>query len=207
MKIKLHIGVLVVLMAFLGTFFETSATANQQIVIQFLDKDIAKDASESAIESVKKLLQSLGAALIKINKNKAGQLVITYYSETDVEHIQNVLSAADDFKLANDSDHKGTKNGPKRETVKAYKLDITEIQTNNPIHWNFEKTEIVELNQTGDYSGHFKINFSGVNFSEHPTISKIKVALQNNTSVLFTIDAQFYKIPQVRAGPYLAGMS
>lgn len=207
MKIKLHFGVLVVLIAFLGTFLESSTMPNQQIVIQFLDKDITHDTSESAIESVKKQLRSIGAALIEINKNEDGQLVITYYSETNVELIQNILNQANDFKLTNDSGDNGATNLPESKTVKAYKLDISEIKNNNPINWSFERTEIVELNHKSDASNSFKVNSSAQNFDENPIVVRIKVAQQNNLSVIFTIDEQSYKIPEVRAGPHFVGMS
>lgn len=207
MKTKLHLGVLVVLMAFLATFFESTTLPNQQIVIQFLDKDIARNSSESAIESVKQQLRSIGAALIKIDKNEAGQLVITYYSETDIEQIQNLLNNANDFELANESEDNGATSLPDGKAIKDYKLDISEIHNNNPIHWNFEITEILDINQKHSSSLSFQINSAGQTFNEHCIISKLQVALQHRTTVSFTFDAQFYKIPEVRAGPYIIGLS
>lgn len=205
MKIRLHFGLIVVLIAFLGTYLETSTMPNQQIVIEFLDRDIAEDASKSTINSVKKQLERLGAALIKIDKNDVGQLVITYYSETDVEHIQKVLSNANDIKLAYESENKGATNVPQDKKNNAYKLDISEIQNSNPINWNFERTEIVELKLKSDHSHNFKENSSGQHVDENAISSKIRVAQQNNNSVSFTINEQSYKIPEVRAGPNLQG--
>ncbi len=64
----MHFGLLILLLAFLGTYLEQTTLPNQQIVIEFLDKDIAKEDAENAVETIKEQLQLVGAKLIRIDQ-------------------------------------------------------------------------------------------------------------------------------------------
>jgi len=103
MKTKLHLGILIVLMTFLGRYLETAIVPNQQIVVQFSDKDIAKEDAVNAIDVVREQLQGIGVAHLQIVHNGDGQLKITYYSESDVTQIQDILLKEEGFNIAYDS--------------------------------------------------------------------------------------------------------
>ncbi len=206
MKTKLHFGVLVILLAFLGTYFGQVTVPNQQIVIQFSDNGIAQEDAENAIEIIKRQLQSIGVELIQIDQNYDGQLKITYYSDSDVERIQSMLLKAQDFKVTYDSEHKSTTNFPENKNIKDYELNISEIQNSSETNWDFERTEIVELNQKSEYSDYPKVNSLGQLSAEKHNNGKIKVAIQNNNAIAIAIDNGSYKIPEVRAGPHLNGI-
>jgi hypothetical protein len=206
MKTRLHFGLLVILLAFLGTYLEQTTHPNQQIVIQFSDKDIAKEDAESAIAIVKAQLQDLGAELIRVNQNEDGQLRITYFSTSHVEHIQRLLLEAHAFKFTYDLEHKSTTDFPEDKSIKDYELNISEIQNGNDTNWDFERTEIVQLNQKSDYSYNPRVNASGHHINFKYSNSIIKVASQVNRAVTITIGNQSYKIPEVRAGPTLKGI-
>ncbi len=139
-------------------------------------------------------------------KNDDGQLKITYYSESDVEHIQSLLITEQDFKFAYDSDHKTPTNFPKDKRLKDYELNISEIQNSNKINWDFERTEIVRLNQKSDSSYTPSVNFLGYNLHELYNINTVKVAVQINKAIVITIDEGSYNIPEGRAGPRLIGI-
>ncbi len=206
MKTKLHFGILVILLAFLGTYLEQSTVPNQQIVIQFSDRDIAEEDAKSTIEIVKKQLQSIGAEHIQIVHSNNGQLKITYYSDSDVERIQNKLSKEVGFKFAYDSGEKNSTNFPENKSVKDYELNISEIQNSSNINWDFERTEIVVLNQKSEHSYNPKVNTSGEHINTEQSNKVINVAILVNNSVAIAIDNLSYKIPEVRAGPTVKGI-
>lgn len=207
MKTKLNFGILVILLAFLGTYLEQITVPNQQIVVQFSDKDISSEATENAIEVIQNRLQSIGVEYIEIGQNKDGQLKITYYSDTDVEFIQAILSKEEGLKFAFKPGDKKTTNSSENKNVKDYELNISEIQNSNHTNWDFERTEVVELNQKTDHSHNLKVNASGGHIGARQSNRLIEVALEINNSVpIVIINHLSYKIPEVRAGPSANGI-
>ena len=181
---------------------EQSTEPNQQIVIQFSNEDVSEEAAERTIEAIYKRLQGVDAEHIQIGQNENGQLKITYYSTTDVEHIQDILSKDENFKFAYSSDRQSSTDFPLDKTGKDYELNISEIQNNSDINWNFERTEVVELNQKSEHSFYPKVNASSEQLNtEHNNNSIIKVAIKINNAIATEIDNISYIIPEVRAGP------
>lgn len=202
MKTKLHFGLIVLLLVFLGRYLEQTTIPNQQIVIQFSDKDVAKEDAQNTIEIVKKQLLKIGIEYVKIVSNGDRQLKITYYSDSDVEQIQNLLSEDESLKLAYNSGKEQTTNFPESKSVNDYELNISEIQdSNNGINWDFEGTKVSEYNPKYDQSYNPKINSSGEHVVTKQSNNIIKVAVQANKAIVITIDNLSYKIPEVRAGP------
>ena len=206
MKIKLHFGLFVILFAFLGTFLEQTTVPNQQIVIQFLDQDISKEEADNAIETVKAQLQTIGVALINIDQNSDGQLKITYYSASDVDKIQDLFLEAQNFEITYDTDSENTNKFPVGKSLKDYELNISEIQNSGQVNWDFEKTEIVQLDQKSDYSYNSKVNASGHTVNEKYNTNKIRVAIQIRSTIALAIDNHSCAIPEVRAGPNSNGI-
>lgn len=201
MKTKLHFGLLILLLAFFGRYLEQSIEPNQQIVIQFSDEDISEEAAESTIEAINERLQGIGAEHIQIGQSEKGQLKITYYSNTEVEHIQNILSKDESFKFTYSSDRQSSTDFPIDKTGRDYELNISEIQNNSDINWDFERTEVVELNQKSEHSYNTKVNTSGKQLTTEHNNSIVKVALKVNKTVTIVTDDRSYIIPEVRAGP------
>ncbi len=202
MKIKLQFGVIVILLAFLGTYLEQVTIPNQQIVIQFSDTNISSENAENTIEAVRQQLQSIGVTHIQIGEHEDGQLKITYYSDADIERIQNILSKEEGFKFAYESDQSNSNDFPENRSIKDYQLNISEIQDNSNTNWDFEGIQIVELNQKSDRFDNLKVNTSGEQINTKHSNSIVKVAIQTNNSVATAIDNISYKIPEVRAGPF-----
>ena len=202
MKIKLQFGVFIILLAFLGTYLDQVNMPNQQIVIQFSDTNISSENAENTIETVRQQLQSIGVTHIQIGEHEGGRLKITYYSDANVERIQNILLKEEGFKFAYESDQSNTNDFPENRSVKDYELNISEIQNNSNTNWDFEGIQIVELNQKSDRFDNLKIKTTGERINTQHSNSIIKVAIQINNSVATAIDNISYKIPEVRAGPF-----
>ena len=201
MKTKLHLGILVVVLAFLGTFMDQKTVPNQQIVVQFLDKSVSLEDSEEAIESIQFKLQSIGVTHIQIGQNRDGQLRITYHSDSDVSHIQDVLFKGDDFDIAYQASQQQSDNFPKEREANDYELNISEIKSGTDFNWDFEGTQVTEVNQKTDHSNQLQVNYSGKPFSVKPVNSIVNVAVAANNTVVNAINQLSYEIPEVRAGP------
>ena len=206
MKIKLHLGVLAILLAFLGTFIEQATVPNQQIVIQFSNANISSEDADQAIEVVRERLQRIGVTNIKIGQHQNGKLRITYHSPSDIERIQNMLSEGDDgFRFDYESE---TNNNslPVNRNLENYELNISEIHGQSDVNWDFEGIQIAEINQKSDRFSNPKVNTS---FGPQHTVqhnSIVKIAIKENRAVLLARDRIAYKIPEVRAGPTYNGL-
>ncbi|MBV7269960.1 hypothetical protein [Winogradskyella luteola] len=199
MKTKLHFGILIILMAFLGRYLESSVVHNQQIVVQFSDLQITESESQKTIEAIQLKLQTIGVKDIQVGQDQNGQLKITYYSETDIQYIKGVLSDDESIEFAYNANGDHSDEFPEQQSTKDYELNISEI--NNTNTWNFETVEIVDLNHKSDrfsnlndYNTNAQINLKSLG-------NLIKVCVAYNNSIALAIDNQSYKIPEVRAGP------
>ncbi len=201
MKIKLQFGLFIVFLSFLGTYLEENTVPNQQIVIQFSDTNISSKDAENTIKVVKQQLQSIGVSHIQIGEHEDGQLKITYYSDAEVERIQNILSKEEGFKFAYESGSNNSDDFPENRSVNDYKLNISEIQNSSDTNWDFEGIQIVEFNQKSDRFDNSKVNTSGENLNRTHSNSIVKIAIQVNSAVTIAIDNRSRKIPEVRAGP------
>ena len=201
MKTKLHFGILVVLLAFIGTYVERNTLPNQQIVIQFSDSEVSSEDTEKALKAIQTKLESVGVTHIQIGKKENGQLKIVYHSDTDVEHIQNVLFKTNNFKLAYQSQQDSSNQFPEHHSADDYKLNISEIKTDSGSDWGFEDAQIVEINQKTDRLSFPQSN----NFSNTVSIQQTNciytIAILVINTVAIAIDNHSYKIPEVRAGP------
>ncbi|MGJ8549813.1 hypothetical protein [Winogradskyella wichelsiae] len=201
MKIKLHFFVLAVLLAFIGTYIEHYTVPNQQIVIQFSDKDISSEDSENAIVAIQNKLENIGVSQIQIGENNQGTLRIIYHSDADVEDIQHALFNVEDLTIAYNSSHNKSHNLPDSKHLKNYEINISEIKTNNNTDWDFNGTQVVEVNQKTDRLSYFKTHSSGFynQNSIHNYDIKISVVIVNDlTTAIHNVS---YIIPEVRAGP------
>ena len=205
MKIKLHLGVVMLLLMFLGTYIEHNLVPNQQIVIQFSNHQITSEEANSAAEALKQQLKDIGAKKLDIGEFNSGQLTITYYSDTDVMRIQKVLTDDDlvlDYSLENESNDKSI---PEKEEL--YKFNVSEIQDSPINNWDFEGTLVTELNHKSDRYYFPKVKSSATK-EELNTKSKILYSRFTISSVFQIHKGKFaYQIPEVRAGPSMLGNS
>ena len=206
MKTKLHFGILIILLTFLGRYLEHNNLPNQQVVIQFSDENISNEDALNTIEAIQKRLEDFGAEHIHIGQSERGQLKITYFSNANVESIQDILSSEDGFKFSYDASKKSSTNFPFKEKVKDYELNISEIQSNNNINWDFERVEIVELNQKSEHSTNLKIKISGEAFDIQRCNNITNVAIKVTNRISNATDNTSFNIPETRAGPINLGI-
>lgn len=202
MKSKLHFGILIILLAFLGRQIDTSIVPNQQIIIQFSDAEITENDAQKAIDAIQLKLQAIGVEQIQIGQDHIGQLKITYFSKADVAQIENILSDDSSFSIAHQDNTEPSKHLPEQSTLKDYQLNISEIQESaQPTSWDFEGIEIVELNQKTDRFNNLKVE-TPIPFLDSELINLwVKVALKANSGNMSFQDYHAYLIPEVRAGP------
>ena len=203
MRSKLHFGVLIILMVFLGRYMETSVVPNQQILIQFSDAKITENEAQNAIEAIQLKLQTIGVSAIKVDQGEKGQLKITYYSETDIQQIEDVLSSEGDFRFSHKEEGGKSNENPIDKRLKNYELNISEIQKSFEVNWDLEGAEIVELNHKSD-------RFNNLNDYNANGYSQIKILhnytkayVRLNNNIALVEDNHSYKIPEVRAGPHI----
>lgn len=201
MKTKLHFGILIILMTFLGRYIETPVVPNQQIVIEFSDSEITENETQKTIDAIQSKLQLIGVSDIQVRQDEEGHLKITYYSKADVAQIEDVLSSAQGLKLTHNSNKENSSGLPKEKSLKDYEINISEIQSSNDTNWDFEDVYVLELNHKSDRFNKVKDNNSSVKFNLEllNDLTKVKVKTINN--IAMAIDSPFYKIPDVRAGP------
>ena len=123
MKIRLQFGILIVLLAFFGTLVEQPIVPNQQIVVHFSDQNISDLDTEKTILNIQEELQRIGAKHVQIGYDAQGQLKITYYSESDVELIQNLL-LQENFKVSFNTNQDKSSDPSEQKDVKDYELNI-----------------------------------------------------------------------------------
>lgn len=180
---------------------EQKTVPNQQIVIAFSDKMISAEDTENAIEAIQNKLQSIGVSQIKIGQYKDGELRITYHSKADIAHIKNVLFETENYELAYEASRDSSNKGTNSKKDKYYELNITEIKSSSSVNWDFEGTQVTEINQKTDNSNPVNIDYSSQQINAKQLNAKIKNAVLVNKVVTHSIDTTSYKIPEVRAGP------
>ncbi|SDS75402.1 hypothetical protein [Winogradskyella sediminis] len=201
MKTKLHFGLIVILLAFLGTYLEQNTLPNQQIVIQFSDTDISTEDTENAIESIQNKLHSIGVTRIQIGHSKDGQLRILYHSNTDVGYIQKALYNVEELNIAYNAGQPNSEDFPEPKDQKDYELNISEIKSNTNINWDFERTQIVEVNQKTDRWLFSKTYSFGGCLQNIERYYDQNVAILISNHARLVIDNICDIIPEVRAGP------
>ena len=205
MKLKIHFGIVMVFLMFLGTYIEHNIAPNQQIVIQFTNDQISSDKANSAAEALKQQLKDIGAKKLDIGEFNSGQLTITYYSDTDVMRIQKVLTDDDlvlDYSLENESNDKSI---PEKEEL--YKFNVSEIQDSPINNWDFEGIEITELNHKSDRYYFPKLKYSSTKEDIENHSFKECLRLKIPSIYHFNKSKFAHRIPQVRAGPSFLGNS
>ena len=206
MKTKLHIGIISILLAFLGAYVERNTVPNQQIVIQFLDENISSKDAETTIQVVTEQLQSIGIENILIGKHKDGLLKIIYFSDSDVSHIQSILTKAKSLKFNYASRHKNSNNLPDNKTLEDFQFNVSKIQNKTYSNWGLNGIQVVEFNHKSDRFNNLKLNNSATITNSKLSNAKTEITFRVNTTTTSTLDNIYYKLPEVRAGPTVKGI-
>ncbi|MFD1614795.1 hypothetical protein [Gelatiniphilus marinus] len=202
MKAKWSIGALIIILSLFGALTQQQVPlANQEIVLQFTDASITAKASQNTIAIVKRQLQDLGVSNIQIKEKESRKLIITYYSDTDIESIKATFSKEKNITLdyAFSHQNKNSSNLPFDENTVSYNLDIYEIQNGSGAEWDLNGISVIEpkqdTNRLSKPNSYAFFNTVNINHKVKKNTGKI------HGNVAIALHSTSYKIPQVRAGP------
>jgi hypothetical protein len=208
MNSRWYISILIITLTFLGSIASTQqvASPNQEIVLQFSTINVSTQDTQNAITSVKEQLEIAGVNEIKVQTLQNGQLKISYFSNSDVESIKDLLSNECNFDLgyvSNDDD----RNTPSEEKTIAYNFDVYEIIQQGDDVSELDNQLALEIKVENDRL----INPNLIGFDDSKLYdtndSQVEVAYRYNRDIAIAIDHISYKIPEVRAGPLVVGIS
>jgi len=198
-KLKWYICTLIILLTFLGVGQHHISVPNQEIVVQFVD-DVSSDETQNTVAIVKKQLLNIGAENIRVSEKEEGKLKISYYSNLDIARIKNILSEENQLELGIvENQQESESNLPFKENQNTYNFDVYEIQKESNSDWDFNGTNVLELNPEGKRFSKPKVyaTINEIDFQEKDS----KVTFKVYYRIAIAIDNTSHKIPDVRAGP------
>ncbi len=202
MRSKLHFGIIIVLLALLGRLVETPATPNQEITIQFSDANVSEIEAQNTLRDIQQKLQRIGAENLLVIKDDSGSFKIAYYSLTDAQSIEQILTDSSEFSFLLGVDTNNSNKKSDGDTVKDYNLNVSEIQKKDQKNdWDFDGVQIVELNQKTDRFNNLKKDASGSLYQLEVLHQLVKVGFRINSGTFIIENRNLYEIPEVRAGP------
>ncbi len=202
MRTKLHFGIIIVLLAFLGRFIDTPATPNQEITIQFSDANVSEIEAQNTLRDIQQKLQRIGAQNLLVVKDDSGSFKIAYYSVTDAQSIEQILTDSNEFSFLLGVDTNNSNKNSDKDTLKDYKLNVSEIQKKDQKNdWDFDRVQIVEHNQKSDRFNNLEKDVSSYLHQSDVMHQLVKTAFRVNSGVFFLEGKKAYQFPEVRAGP------
>ena len=204
MKPKWYLSIFVLIVAFLGAGLQQFSAPNQEIVLQFEDKEISLVKTENAIANIKKQLQDIGVKKIQVYKGANGVLKISYFSEIDVVSIKKIFSKEKALKLSYSllDFGEGSSKMPSKNKSNTYQLDVFEIQKSNGNEGDSNGL-VVELLPEHDRYFNPDVYYSTLVYELRFKNKIEKVAYIIYSNRFIEIDNSSYNTPEVRAGPVL----
>ncbi|MHA7843254.1 MAG: hypothetical protein ACX93I_08045 [Winogradskyella sp.] len=202
MRTKLHFGIIIILLTFLGRFIDTPATPNQEITVQFSDANVSEIEVRNALKDIQQKLQKIGAQSLFVGHDNKGNFKISYYSATDVQSIEQILTNSSDLSFLFGIDPNKSNQNSDKGDFQDYKLNVSEIQKKNQKNdWDFDGVQIVEHNQKSDRFNNFKKDSSALLKQSATLRQLLKTAYKVNSGTSYLYGKNTYEIPEVRAGP------
>ncbi|MGB3607865.1 MAG: hypothetical protein WA775_00080 [Psychroserpens sp.] len=206
MKPKWYISILIITLTLLGSIAgKQQATApNQGIVLQFTSSKVTALETQTAISSVTKTLETAGIHEVNIQQLLDGQLKITYYSDADIESIKALLLNENTLELTTVSRHEQSSSKLPRDHHIEYDLDVYEIQQGHELSGVDGKFALVNSSEHDHCCNpNVFIASAVIDFETKKDLDQVAFTFRSTQST--TIDNHSYKIPEVRAGPSVAG--
>jgi hypothetical protein len=207
--IKTHskwcVNVALIFIAVLGGILgqQQVAVPNQEIVLQFTNADISLNDTRHTIAIVEEQLELIGVYNIQVSEQENGKLIISYYSNTDVDGIKALLSKQRELALGFISFDNNEKpiQLPSDNASIGYNLDVYEIKDGQNLVSDLGGKSAIEL-KSGHYrfvNTNFYIPSDDIIIAGNEQILKVNYTFQRHLAI--TKDCKSYKIPEVRAGP------
>ena len=189
---------LIILALLAGLSQEQKKASNQQILLQFVDGELASEtAQDEVLVVIKQKLQVLGVHAIQIIENDARQLSIRYYSDVDADSVKAFLSQETQLGLVGEND--SSSDAPEEKVPEKYHLIVSEIHLQ--FDCNFTLNGALVSNQKQKHNSFsfpallpFETSFG---FKGEYVTDLVHTTERNDA-----IDKTSHNIPEVRAGPY-----
>ncbi|MCF6308665.1 MAG: hypothetical protein L3J09_12040 [Flavobacteriaceae bacterium] len=202
MKTKWYFGTFIFLLTLFVVNQQQISIPNQQIVIQFVNNEVASVEVQQTIATIKKQLKLIGVEHIQIRESENGSLKISYFSDVNIASIKKIISEENEFQLgvSSISQNETSNEAPLKEKSNTYKLDVYEIQKGDDSEKDlnrlaFElKPEIDRFFKPNVYLLKIEIDVWKTN-----KIEKVAFTIQKNIAT--EINKVSHIIPEVRAGP------
>ena len=201
MKQKWFLSTLITILALIGYSRQQAYVPNQEIVMQFVDAEVAYDVAQNAIASVKKQLQTIGVDNIQVRESVDGRLKITYNSDIDVASIKKIFSKEENLELGyTSSDSEDHDKFPSNKSSNSYNLNVCEIQNSYDAESDFNG-HLLELTFENEHSYNPVVDLSinKIDASVTSRIEKTAYTIQRNIALAINNSSRI--IPEVRAGP------
>ncbi|MFV0564872.1 MAG: hypothetical protein ACK5NB_03460 [Flavobacteriaceae bacterium] len=199
MKAKWYFGALIIALSVLGISSRNAASPNQEMVLNFADKNITSNEAQSAITLIKNQLLSLGATGIEVNELKSGKLHISYYCNTRAKTVKDFILSHTDLSIG--CVQQKVPKTPKSKGEKDFKLDVFEIHKKAGPESGFDGKSILITKQDFDrfnkpYTYSFCKNFLAFNdfAPKTETFKRFKY-------IAISLENTLQNIQNVRAGP------
>lgn len=179
---------------------------NQEIVLQFADAEVSLDEVHHTIFILEQQLRNIGIVDIQVSEQEDGELIISYYSDTNVESIKKLLSTQKEFAIgvvASD-ENKLPLPSLSKEDAFSYNWDVYEISNGQCSYYDLGGGYAVEFKSGRDrfLNPNFHVPVEGFYFPVNEEFLNYNV-----TSIIYievTKEYRSHEIPEVRAGPLSA---
>ena len=202
---KWYFSVALLFIALLGGILSQQKVQlpNQEIILQFANEDVSFDETQKAVAVLEKKLQHIGVANLQISDEEDGKLVISYYSDTDVDGIKKLLSGQRDLDLGivSPDETQIPLSLPSKEHPQGYDFDVYEIIDGHYAFSDRGGNCAVEFKSGADrfLSPNAHVPVEGIFIFIPSQILKTTLSFPNYTIV--GEDIHSHKFPEVRAGP------
>ena len=206
MNAKWYISTLFLILVLFGFSQEQPHIQNQEIVVQFATDDVTVAETENAVAVVKKQLQNIGVANIKVRSFSDGSLKISYYSDMDVAGIKSIFAKENHLELGYTSYNQNDfpTQIPSENESSTYKLNVCEIQKSSDFTTDFNGCLLdIHLGKKEPFKPAVKYSIRNIELQANIEIDR--TAFIRQKTIAIAIDNLSYVIPEVRAGPSLDG--
>ena len=205
MNAKWCISTLLIILALLGLSQEQTKPSNQQILLQFIDVELASEtAHDEVLTAITKRLKVLGIEAIEIIENDGKQVSIRYYSDVDALSVKKFLTQKNHLSLTYDDEVPF--DFPKEQLPEKYNLVVSDLhqQADNGLSLNGNLV-LIHKQDYKRFSNPVILQYNNAIVFKQDTI--VNVSFKINRNIAIAIDNTSQTIPEVRAGPNVYGNS
>ena len=199
MNAKWCVSTLLIILALLGLSQEQTKASNQQILLQFIDVELASEtAHDEVLTAITKRLKVLGIEAIEIIENDGKQVSIRYYSDVDALSVKKFLTQENHLSLTYDDEVPF--DFPKEQLPEKYNLVVSDLhqQADNGLSLNGNLV-LIHKQDYKRFSNPVILPYNNAIVFKQDTI--VNVSFKINRNIAIAIDNTSQTIPEVRAGP------